>query len=207
MAAKKPRKTPPQKTPEAMSQTMPPATAKPRKRQFWLFKSEPSAYSIQDLERDKKGITFWDGVRNYQARNFLRDDIHVGDGVLFYHSSEEPMAIVGTAVVMRAGYPDHTAFDEKSDHYDPKSSSEFPTWYMVDIRLVQVFPEPLTREMLQKVPVLTHMMLLRRGSRLSIQPVTAAEWRAVHALAGVDDPAELSDGKSAGGGAKSAARG
>src|SRR5947207_2724559 len=100
---------------------------KPSKRQFWLFKSEPSAYSITDLERDKRKITFWDGVRNYQARNFLRDSIQVGDGVLFYHSSEEPMAIVGTAIVMRAGYPDHTAFDERSSHYDPKSSPEFPT--------------------------------------------------------------------------------
>ncbi len=190
---------PPQSTPQT---TLSP-TAKPRKRQYWLFKSEPSSYSIQDLERDKKGITFWDGVRNYQARNFLRDEIHVGDGVLFYHSSEEPMAIVGTAVVMRAGYPDHTAFDEKSDHYDPKSSSEFPTWYMVDIRLVQVFSEPLTREMLQKVPVLSHMMLLRRGSRLSIQPVTAAEWRAVHSLAGVGDPSEAPGEAASGGRRKS----
>lgn len=168
---------------------MEPATPKkPAGRQFWLFKSEPSAYSISDLERDKRKITFWDGVRNYQARNYLRDSIQVGDGVLFYHSSEEPLAIMGTAIVMRAGYPDHTAFDERSDHYDPKSSQEFPTWYMVDIRLVQVFPEPLTRDMLQRVPQLKGMMLLRRGSRLSIQPVTPSEWRAVHKLAGVEDP-------------------
>lgn len=160
-------------------------TSKPQ--QYWLFKSEPEAFSIDDLARAKKQTTFWDGVRNYQARNFLRDTIQVGDGVLFYHSNVEPMAIVGTATVVRAGYPDHTAFDSRDPHYDPKSNPDDPTWYMVDIRLDRVFPEPLTRPMLQEVTELREMMLLQRGSRLSVQPVTAAEWQAVHALAGVDD--------------------
>lgn len=153
-------------------------------RRYWLFKSEPDAFSIDDLARDK--TTFWDGVRNYQARNFLRDEIQVGDGMLFYHSSTDPMAIVGTARVVRAGYPDHTAFDPKDKHYDPKSDPASPTWYMVDIRVEQVFPKPVTREMLRDDPETAGMMVLRRGARLSIQPVTADEWKAVHKLAGVN---------------------
>lgn len=152
-------------------------------RQFWLFKSEPEAFSIADLKKAKKQTAFWDGVRNYQARNYLRDSIQVGDGVLFYHSNAEPMAIVGTAKVVRAGYPDHTAFDSKDPHYDPKSDPDNPTWFMVDIQLESVFPQPLTRVMLQEVAALKKMVLLQRGSRLSIQPVTPAEWDAVLELA------------------------
>lgn len=155
-------------------------------RQYWLFKSEPESFSIGDLAKAKQQTTCWDGVRNYQARNSLRDSIQVGDGVLFYHSSTEPMSIVGTAKVVRSGYPDHTAFDPKDHHFDPKSDPANPTWYMVDIRLVRTFPEPLTRGMLQGVAALKKMMLLQRGSRLSVQPVTAAEWRTVHELAGVE---------------------
>lgn len=155
--------------------------------QYWLFKSEPSAYSIADLAREPRRTTFWDGVRNYQARNFLRDTIQKGDRVFFYHSSDEPMAIVGTAEVVKTGYPDHTAFDAEDHHYDPKSDPDNPTWYMVDIRLLQEFPEPLTRAKLQESAALKDMMLLKRGSRLSIQPVTPAEWKAIHALAGVKD--------------------
>jgi predicted RNA-binding protein with PUA-like domain len=154
-------------------------------RKFWLFKSEPDAFSIDDLARASGQTTFWDGVRNYQARNFLRDSIRPGDGVLFYHSSTDPMAIVGSARVVNGGYPDHTAFDPQDPHYDPDSDRDDPTWYMVDIRLTQVFPEPLTRDRLLKAPALKKMMLLQRGSRLSIQPVTSAEWVAVHKLAGV----------------------
>src|SRR4029079_18307241 len=141
-------------------------------RQYWLFKSEPDSFSIDDLARAKGRTTFWDGVRNYQARNLLRDTIEVGDGVFFYHSSTEPMAIVGTATVVKKGYPDHTAFDPKDPHYDPKSDPAEPTWYMVDIQLDKVFPEPLPRERLQAAAPLKDMMLLKRGSRLSIQPVT-----------------------------------
>lgn len=161
--------------------------AKGATRQYWLFKSEPDVFSIDDLARCAKKSTYWDGVRNYQARNLLRDTIQVGDGVLFYHSSTDPMAIVGTASVVKKGYPDHTAFDPKDPHFDPKSDRAEPTWYMVDIRLDQIFPNPLTRAELQDVPALKGMMLLKRGSRLSIQPVTAGEWAAVLKLAGVSE--------------------
>jgi predicted RNA-binding protein with PUA-like domain len=154
------------------------------KRNYWLFKSEPTEFSIDDLFASPGQTTFWDGVRNYQARNLLRDSIAVGDGVLFYHSSTDPMAIVGTATVVRAGYPDHTALDPGSKYFDSGSSPEEPTWYMVDIRLEEKFSTPLTRDQLQAAPELKHMMLLKRGSRLSIQPVTEPEWRAVLKLAG-----------------------
>jgi predicted RNA-binding protein with PUA-like domain len=162
---------------------MPPKKLAANKRQFWLFKSEPEVYSIQDLAKEKRRTTFWDGVRNYQARNLLRDSIKVGDGVFFYHSSVDPMAIVGTATVVRAGYPDHTAFDPKSCHFDPKSNATKPTWFMVDIQLDRIFPEPLTRAKLNACPELKKMVLLQRGSRLSIQPVTDSEWDAILRLA------------------------
>lgn len=153
---------------------------------YWLFKSEPNAYSISDLAEEKKQTTFWDGVRNYQARNFLRDDVQVGDGVFFYHSNAKPLAIVGTMRVVKAGYPDHTAFDKDDHHYDPKSDPENPTWYHVDVKLEQEFPEPVTRDMLKDDDETAGMMVLARGSRLSIQPVTPEEWAAVHRLAGVE---------------------
>ena len=163
------------------------AAAGKSSRRYWLFKSEPDAYSISDLAGEPTRTTFWDGVRNYQARNFLRDEIRAGDGVLFYHSSAEPMAVVGTAEVVRAGYPDHTAFDPDDPHHDPKSKPDAPTWYMVDVRLIQIFPEPVTRDALRDSPATAKMMVLRRGARLSIQPVTTEEWAAVHRLAGVRD--------------------
>ncbi|MGQ0637643.1 MAG: EVE domain-containing protein [Planctomycetaceae bacterium] len=157
--------------------------AKRGARRFWLFKSEPEAFSIDDLARAARKTTPWSGVRNYQARNFLRDLVKKGDGVLFYHSSADPTAIVGTATVVKEGYPDSTAVDPKDEHYDPDSDPAKPTWYMVDIRFEQKFREPLTRERLQQSPALKGMVLLKRGSRLSIQPVTAAEWAAVRKLA------------------------
>ena len=157
------------------------AAGKPR---YWLFKSEPTGYSIDDLANEKKQTTFWDGVRNYQARNMLRDDIQVGDKVLFYHSNAKPMAVVGTAEVVKAGYADHTAFDKKAKHYDEKSDSENPTWFMVDIKLIKKFEKPVTRDELKAEPKVADMVLLQRGSRLSIQPVTASEWKIVHKLAG-----------------------
>jgi predicted RNA-binding protein with PUA-like domain len=123
-------------------------------------------------------------VRNYQARNLLRDEIAVGDGVLFYHSSTEPMAIVGIAKVTKAGYPDPTAFDPKDDHYDPDSDPQAPTWFVVDIECVAALKEPLTRERCKQQPALRDMVLLQRGSRLSVQPVTAAEWRTILELGG-----------------------
>lgn len=157
-------------------------------RRYWLFKSEADCYSIDDLARERNQTTFWDGVRNYQARNFLRDDVQPGDRVFFYHSNQEPLAIVGTVEVVKAGYADHTAFDPQQQHYDPQSQPEAPTWYMVDVRLLQKFPEPVTRETLKEQKALANMVLLQRGSRLSIQPVTPEEWRIVHRLAGVQDP-------------------
>jgi predicted RNA-binding protein with PUA-like domain len=150
---------------------------------YWLFKSEPDCYSIDDLKRDK--TTFWDGVRNYQARNLLRDSIKVGDGVLFYHSSCEPMAIVGMAEVVKAGHPDMTAFDPKSDHPDPKSDPDNPAWYGVDIRFRDKFQKPVLRDDIKGEKRLAKMVLLQRGSRLSVQPVTADEWRAVLQIAGI----------------------
>lgn len=150
---------------------------------YWLFKSEPDCYSIDDLKKDKK--TFWDGVRNYQARNMLRDEIKKGDYVLYYHSNAKPMAVVGTAKVVKEGYADHTQFDKNGDHYDPKADPEAPRWFMVDVQFVQQFPEPVTRDDLKAGKVTAGMMVMQRGSRLSIQPVEEKEWLAVHKLAGV----------------------
>ena len=141
---------------------------------YWLFKSEPGAYSYDDLVSD--GIAEWDGVRNFQARNLLRDDIKEGDGVLFYHSSTKPMAIIGTARVVRSGYPDFTAWDPTSEHPDPKSTPEDPIWYMVDIKAEERFQSSLTLDMLKQVSELKEMMLVRRGMRLSVQTVTSREW-------------------------------
>ena len=160
------------------------ATSKPTvAKKYWLFKSEPGAYSILDLERD--GSTFWDGIRNYQARNFLRDQVQVGDEVLFYHSNAEPMAIMGRMKVTRAGYSDHTAFDKRSCHFDPDSSPDDPTWYMVDVAFVARFPNPVDRDRLRAEPLLRDMMVMQKGSRLSIQPVTSKEWQTVLQLGSV----------------------
>jgi predicted RNA-binding protein with PUA-like domain len=152
---------------------------------YWLFKSEPSTFSFDDLLAAPGRRTCWDGVRNYQARNLLRDEVQKGDGVLFYHSREQPLAIVGIAVVVKAGYPDHTAFDPNDKHYDAKSDPDDPRWFMVDIRAVRRLDPPIERRELMDVPELSDMMLLRRGARLSVQPVTPAEWRAILDLAGL----------------------
>jgi predicted RNA-binding protein with PUA-like domain len=149
-------------------------------RRYWLFKSEPDSYSWAQFLRDRR--THWNGVRNYQARNLLRDDIQVGDGVLFYHSSANPMAIVGLARVVRAGYPDASALDPKDPYHDPDSDPADPTWFQVDIEPVASFDPPLLRAQLQQQEPLADMMLLQRGSRLSVQPVTPAEWRCILTL-------------------------
>ena len=156
-----------------------------RPRRYWLFKSEPGSYSIDQLERD--GRTFWNGVRNYQARNLLRDEILEGDGVLFYHSNARPMAVVGVARVVREGYPDHTQFDAGDHYYDPDSDPADPRWYMVDIEFVGRMREPVTRDAMKAEPALEEMMLLQRGSRLSVQPVTAEEWRTVLRMGGQEE--------------------
>ena len=155
---------------------------------YWLMKSEPGCFALEDLEQSPGKVAAWDGVRNFQARNLLRDQIKVGDGVLFYHSSCAEPAIVGLAEVLRDGYPDHTARDPGSAHFDPRATADMPIWYMVDIKFLARLPQPLTRAMLRTHPVLAGMLLLQRGTRLSVQPVTADEWRAVLALAGMVDP-------------------
>ncbi|MSQ07433.1 MAG: EVE domain-containing protein [Dehalococcoidia bacterium] len=145
-------------------------------RRYWLFKSEPTAYSFSDLLKEPNRTAEWDGVRNYQARNFLRDDMQAGDGVLFYHSSANPMAVVGAARIVKPGYPDSTAWDPGSIHPDPKSTPDSPIWYMVDIQGEKSFNRPVTLEEIKANPRLKDMLLVRRGMRLSIQPVTRAEW-------------------------------
>jgi predicted RNA-binding protein with PUA-like domain len=134
------------------------------------------------LARTKSQTTFWSGVRNYQARNMLRDEMQPGERVLFYHSGEEP-AVVGTASVVRGGYPDHSAWNKNDSHFDPKSTAEKPVWYMVDLKFDQIFAQPLPLAALRKVPALAKMELLRKGSRLSVQPVRAAEFAAILKLA------------------------
>jgi predicted RNA-binding protein with PUA-like domain len=151
---------------------------------YWLFKSEPEAFSFDDLLAQPDRTTGWDGVRNYQARNFLRDTIKVGDGVLFYHSSSDPPCIAGIAKVVREGHPDPTAFDPKSEHHDPKSDPASPTWFQVSIKAVKAIDPPLELPRLKQLAELAGMELLRKGSRLSIQPVTEHEWNAIMALAG-----------------------
>lgn len=149
---------------------------------YWLFKSEPDVFSIDDLARAPKQTTFWNGVRNFQARNLLRDEITAGDGVIFYHSSADPPGAAGLAEVSRAGYPDATQFDPRSEYHDPDSKPDDPRWFMVDIKFKEKFARFVPLEELRAVPALKDMVLLRRGSRLSVQPVTAAEWKAIVAL-------------------------
>lgn len=151
---------------------------------YWLVKSEPETFSWDDLWRAAARTTQWDGVRNFQARNILRDDMQRGDQVFFYHSSTDPTAIMGICEVVREGYPDATAFDRRSDHYDAKSTPEKPLWYMVDLRAREPLTPPITLAELRATRGLERMELLRRGSRLSVQPVRAEEWRTILDLRG-----------------------
>lgn len=146
---------------------------------YWLFKSEPETFSIDHLAKRPKQTEHWDGVRNYQARNMLRDNIKVGDQGFFYHSNCSPPGIVGIVEVVKAGYPDYTAWDIHSDHFDPKSTPEKPLWYMVDVRFVKKFKDIITLEQLKSHPLLDRMQVTRRGNRLSITPVTQDEWDAI----------------------------
>jgi predicted RNA-binding protein with PUA-like domain len=155
------------------------------KQRFWLMKSEPSCFSFADLQARPDGVEHWDGVRNFQARNFLRDEIKVGDGVLFYHSNIPEPAIVGVARVVRSGYPDFTARDPGNEHFDLRATDAAPIWYMVDVQAVAALPQPLTRQMLMVHPLLGSMAVLKRGNRLSVQEVTPEEWRAVLASGGL----------------------
>jgi predicted RNA-binding protein with PUA-like domain len=160
--------------PSAMSSAR---TADTRRR-YWLVKTEPDSFSIDDLAKSPKKTTYWDGVRNYQARNFMRE-MRVGDGVLFYHSSTTPPAVVGIATVAREAYADRTALDPAEDHFDPKATPDNPIWEMVDIQLERIFARPLPIDELRGQKRLAKMELLRRGSRLSVQPVSEVEWNTV----------------------------
>ncbi len=151
-------------------------------KKYWLMKSEPEAFSITDLKNAPQQTTCWDGVRNYQARNFMRA-MKRGEWAFFYHSNATPSSIVGIVEIARKAYPDHTAFDPHDKHYDPKSSAAKPTWEMVDVKLREIFAEPIPLDKLREIRVLSEMELLRRGSRLSIQPVRDYEWKTILKLA------------------------
>lgn len=146
----------------------------------WLIKADPEFYSIDDLQRDKR--TCWDGIRNYQARNFIRDDMKKGDLILVYHSGVEPKGIVGIARVCREAYPDHTALDPNHVHFDPKSTKAEPIWQMVDVEFVEKFPEIVTLAALKRVPAIQTMPLLQRGQRLSVMPIDPAHFEIVRKL-------------------------
>jgi predicted RNA-binding protein with PUA-like domain len=160
-----------------------------RPRRYWLMKSEPEVFSFDDLWRAARRRTAWDGVRNYQARNLMRDEMAVGDGVLFYHSNADPPGVAGVAAVAGAARPDPAQFDPQDPHFDPKSDRASPRWVLVDVRAVRKLPRFVTLESLRAQRALSGMALLRRGQRLSVQPVTAAEWRRVLKLGGLSaDP-------------------
>jgi predicted RNA-binding protein with PUA-like domain len=143
-------------------------------QRHWLMKCEPSAYTIDDLERDR--TTTWEGVRNYQARNFLRDEMQIGDPVLFYASNADPSGVTGLARIARAGYPDAFAWKKGHKYFDPASTPDKPLWYLVDIAFVERFPEVVPLETLKRTKGLEKMMVTQKGSRLSVQPVTRAEY-------------------------------
>lgn len=149
----------------------------------WLMKSEPSAYSIDDLQRDKK--TLWTGVRNFQARNLMAQEMKVGDPVLFYHSSSEPSGVAGLAEISKAAVADPTQFDAKSDYYEPRATKDEPVWRCVEVRFKKKCKTVLPLEALRKEKALEDMMLLKRGSRLSVQPVDAAAFARIVELAGL----------------------
>lgn len=150
--------------------------------QFWLMKSEPSCFSIDDLRTSPHQMTSWDGVRNYQARNFMRHDMRKGDLIFFYHSNCNPPGIVGIAEVASEAYPDHTAYDPNSDHPDLKSTPENPRWFMVDVRFVKKFSSIISLEELKCHPELSAMQLLRKGNRLSVLPVRPEDWNYISTL-------------------------
>ncbi|TAL75917.1 MAG: EVE domain-containing protein [Rhodanobacter sp.] len=149
-------------------------------RQYWLMKSEPEAFSIDDLERNRQEP--WDGVRNYQARNYMRDGMRIGDGVLFYHSNCAEPGIVGLAEVATDAYPDPTQFDPEALHFDPKSSRAAPRWALVDVKFVRRLKRIITLREMQADAALADMALVRRGNRLSVMPVTPAQWKHLLAL-------------------------
>jgi predicted RNA-binding protein with PUA-like domain len=148
----------------------------------WLIKSEPSEFSIDDLYGRPKRTDYWDGVRNYQARNFMRDGMRKGDEIFFYHSNCETPGIVGIVKVAREAYPDHSAFDPDDAHYDPKSDPDDPRWLMVDVKYVRKLKRTISLQELKENPRLADMALVRKGNRLSVMPVSDAEWQAILAM-------------------------
>ena len=151
-----------------------------RRKHYWLMKSEPDDYSIDDLERD--GSAGWTGVRNYQARNFMRDEMKVGDQVLYYHSGAKPPGVVGIAEISREAYPDPTQFRKGSRYFDPKSSKDEPRWVHVDLKFVEKFSSIVSLDQLKGMPELDGMLVLQRGQRLSVQPVEPEHFRRVRAV-------------------------
>lgn len=149
---------------------------------YWLMKSEPDVFGIEDLKRCPAKTEPWDGVRNYQARNMMRDDMKKGDLVFFYHSNCKQPGIVGIMKVVREGYPDHTAFDAKEKYFDPKSDPDNPRWYMVDVRYVRMLKRVITLTELKTHKQLAEFPLVRRGNRLSVMPVSKKDWDFILAL-------------------------
>jgi predicted RNA-binding protein with PUA-like domain len=149
---------------------------------YWLMKTEPSVFGIDDLQKRPGQTEHWDGVRNYQARNMMRDEMKVGDRVFFYHSNCDVPGIVGIAEIVREAYPDFTAFDPDSKYFDPKSSPDSPRWFMVDVRLVRKLARTITLEELKNYSELQDLVLLRRGNRLSVMPVSEEQWRFIEGL-------------------------
>lgn len=146
---------------------------------YWLMKTEPDVFSFEDLKNRPKQTEPWDGVRNYQARNFMRDDMKVGDLILFYHSNTNPPGVAGIAEVASTPYPDPTAFDEKSKYYDPKSDPEKPRWILIDVKYHADLKRSVSLEEMKSMPALEEMRVLQRGNRLSITPVTKKEFNAI----------------------------
>jgi predicted RNA-binding protein with PUA-like domain len=158
-------------------------TTSPR---YWLVKSEPSTFSWEDLWKSRARRTHWDGIRNYQVRNFIRDEMKKGDLLLYYHSGAKPPGVVGVAELVRESYPDFTQFDPDDPHYDAKSDPDDPRWLMFDLKARKAFSEFVSLPALKENARLKKMLVVQRGQRLSIQPVTPGEWRVVLAMGGLD---------------------
>lgn len=153
-------------------------------KSYWLIKSDPDEFSFEDLKKSKNKTTYWNGVRNYQARNFMRDEMKKSDGVLFYHSNAEPNAVVGTCEIVKEGYPDHTQFDPDDIHFFPSAKKEDPTWFMVDVEFVKEFKQPVTLETIKNNHRLKNMKLVQKGNRLSVMPVSKEEFDEVVKMGG-----------------------
>ncbi len=151
---------------------------------YWLMKSEPDAYSIDHLRSQKRRTDHWDGIRNYQARNFMRDQMKTGDLAFFYHSNCSEPAVVGIMKIVSAAYPDHTAFDPNEKHFDAKSDPDNPRWLMVDVKFKKKLKMPITLQAIKAEKKLADMRLVQRGNRLSILPVTPSEWRHILKMVG-----------------------